>query len=469
MVLAAALCVAVDVHAAPATAPVASDVPASPGKKKPADVYVFVRSLQELPPEDEARIKKLVADLRHDDFPVREKATEALSRLGPEALRAIHVAAKSGDPEVVARVGRIVEAIETAAGDVGAELAGAIDVLAAGRDKRLVGMLIELLGHPSLWARYAAEYGLRQVTGQAFGYSAYDDAGRRAAAVERWRTWWKESKAKFSFGRSGGQSKEFALLISDGTGKTVTAVTPAGKVVWTRKLKHIACGVAGVPNGNVLVGYGLAKKPFDEFDRDSKPVWKAKGTGNGAGQTYDVYDIARLPNGNTLVAYLRGKYVAEVTRASKVVWYKSGLEQPISAQRLANGNTLICEHGRSRVIEVNRAGDVVWQKAALNKPFDARKLANGNVLIGEGGKRALPGGKRVIEVNRAGKIVWERTCCHSAAGVCRLPDGTTAIFVYTVGAILVDRGGKQIRVLLERARPCSGKIRMAPVAVLKKR
>jgi hypothetical protein len=469
MVLAAALWVAADVHAAPATAPAASRASTSPGKKELADAWAFVRGLQELAPKDEARIKKLIADLGHDDWPVREKATEALSRLGPEALRLVHAAAKSKDTEVVARAGRIVEAIEAEAGDPGAKLTAAIDVLAAGRDKKLVGMLIEFLGHPSVWARYAAEYGLRRITGKAFGYSAYEDAGRRAAAAEKWRTWWKESEAKFSFERPACQSKEFALLISDGTGKTVTAVTPAGKVVWTRKLEHLTCGVAGVPNGNVLVGYGLAKEAFEEFDRDFRPVWNADGLGGAAGLMYDVYDIARLPNGNTLIVYLGGKYVAEVTRAGKIAWRKGGLEQPISAQRLANGNTLICEHGRNRVIEVNRAGNIVWEKATVTKPCDAQKLANGNVLIGTDGKRAIAAGKRVIEVNRAGKIVWERKCSHRAAGVCRLPDGTTAIFVYTEGAILVDRGGKRMRVLLARGRPCNGKIRMVPVAVLEQR
>jgi uncharacterized protein (UPF0248 family) len=444
-ILVAALCVAADVHAAPATAPAASEVPEPPNKKELADAHAFLQNIldsQGLTPKDKAHIKKLIADLGHDDWPVREKATADLSRFGQEALPLLQAAAKSKDIEVMIRVRRIVEAIEAGAGDPGAEVTAAIDVLAAGRDKRLVGMLIELLGHPSVWARYAAEYGLRRITGQAFGYSAYEDVGRRAAAAEKWRQWWKESKATFSFEKAASQAKQFGLLICDGTGKTVTAVTPAGKVVWTRKLEHLTCGVAGVPNGNVLVGYGLAKEAFEEFDRDFQPVWNADGLGGAAGLMYDVYDIARLPNGNTLIVCLGSKHVAEVTRAGKIAWHKGGLEQPISAQRLANGNTLICEHGRNRVIEVNRAGDIVWQKTALTKPFDAQKLANGNVLIGEGGKRAIPAGKRVIEVNRAGKIVWESKCSHGVAGVCRLPDGTTAIFVYTEGAILVDRSGK---------------------------
>jgi len=456
-ILVAALCVAADVHAAPATAPTASEIPASPGKKELADAYAFLRSLQELAPEDEARIKKLIADLGHDDWPVRERATAALSRLGPEALRLVHAAAKSKDAEVVARVGRIVQAIEAGAGDPGAELTAAIDVLAAGRDKRLVGMLIEFLGHPSVWARYAAEYGLRRITGKAFGYNAYGDAGERAAAVEKCRKWWKEDKASFSFERTASEAKQFGLLICDGTGKTLTAVTPAGKVVWTRKLGERIYGVASVASGNVLVGYRYGERTVEEFDRDFKPVWNADGVRDGRG----AHDVSRLANGNTLIGYMHRGHVSEVSRAGKIVWQKKGLKMPTSARRLANGNTLISEYKQNRVIEVNRAGNIIWQKTALNGPCDAQKLANGNVLIGTGGKR-------VVEVNRAGKIVWERRCSGGAFGVCRLPDGATGIFIHGEGAIIVDRGGKKTRELF-KSKANWGRIRVVPAAVLKQR
>ena len=47
-VLAAALCVAADVHAAPVTAPAASEVPASPGEKELADAHAFLRNVLNL-------------------------------------------------------------------------------------------------------------------------------------------------------------------------------------------------------------------------------------------------------------------------------------------------------------------------------------------------------------------------------------------------------------------------------------
>jgi hypothetical protein len=460
MVLAAALCVAADVHAAPATASAASQASASPGEKELADAHAFLRTLlnsQELTPKDKARIKKLIADLGHDNWQVREKATVDLSGLGPEALPLVRAAARSKDIEVMARVRGIVEAIEARAGDPGAALAPVIDVLTAGRDKRLVGMLIELLGHPSVWARYAAEYSLRRITGKAFGYNAYEDVGRRAAAVERWRRWWKESKAKFSFETAASQPKQFGLLVCDHRRKILAAVTPAGKVVWTRKLGRGIYGVAGQPNGNVLVAYDSGNRTIEEFDRDFKSVWNSDGVRDVTGQGHDV---SRLANGNTLIVCLQG--VSEVTRAGKIVWQKKGLKHAISARRLVNGNTLICEHKQKRVIEVDRAGNIVWQKTDLNRPCDAKKLANGNVLIG------TDLSKRVVEVNHAGRIVWERRCSSSAYGVCRLPDGTTGIFIYGEGAILVDRGGKKTRELFKSAAGW-GRIHIVPAAVLKQR
>jgi len=460
MVLAAVLCVAADVGADPIEAPVASGVSASPGKKKPAEAHAFLRGLvdsQELGAKDKAGIEALIADLGHDDWQTREKATVELSRRGPEALPLLRVAAKSKDPEVVARAGRIVEAIEAAAGDPSAELIAAIDVLAAGRDKRVVGLLIELLGHPGVWARYAAEYGLRRITGKAFGYSAYEDAARRAAAAAKWRTWWKESKAKFSFESAASQAKQFGLLVCDDRRKILAAVTPAGKVAWTRKVGQRIYGVGGEPNGNVLVAYGSGNRTIEEFDRDFKSVWNSDGVRDVTGQGHDV---SRLANGNTLIVCAQG--VSEVTRAGEIAWQKKGLQHPISARRLVNGNTLICEHKQMRVIEVNRAGDIVWQKTGLKNPCDAEKLVNGNVLIG------TDNSKRVVEVNRAGKIVWERHCSNGAYAVCRLPDGETGIFIFGEGAILVDRGGKKTRDLFKS--PAGwGRIHMVPPAVLKQR
>ncbi len=445
----------------PATATATSKASPRPSKKELADAHAFLQSLlrpRNLTPKDKARIKKLIADLGHNDWQTREKVTEDLSRVGQEALPMIHAAAQSKDPEVVMRVELIVRAIEARVSDVGGELNPVIDTLTAARDKRLVGVLVELLTHASVGPRYAAEYGLRRITGMNFGYSASGDVAGRGAPVEKWRKWWKENEAKFSFEKIASEAKQFGLLICDGSGRTLTAATPSGKVVWTRKITQTVYGVSGLPNGNILVAYSSGKRMVEELDRDFKSVWNADKVSGMSGGSYDVH---RLANGNTLIVYLQRGNVMEVSRAGKIVWQKTGLKYPISARRLANGNTLICEYSLNRVIEVNRAGNVVWQKADLKNPCDAQKLANGNVLIGTGGKR-------VVEVNRAGKVVWERKCSNRVIGVCRLPDGTTGIFIHGQGAILVGRGGKTVRQVVTSTASW-GRIRIAPAAVLNRK
>jgi hypothetical protein len=72
-------------------------------------------------------------------------------------------------------------------------------------------------------------------------------------------------------------------------------------------------------------------------------------------------------------------------------------------------------------------------------------------------------------VTRAGRIVWERRCSGQPTGVCRLPDGTTGIFILGEGAILVDRRGKKTRDLFKTKTSCWGRIRMIPAAVLKQK
>ena len=472
MLLAAVLCVAADVHAGPAatqpatatsrpaTAAATSKASSRPGKMGLAEARAFLKGLlspRKLTSKDKDRIKKLIADLGRSEWRVREKATEELSGLGQEALPLIQAAAGSKDPEVAMRVDLIVKAIEVRFSDVGGELNPVIDTLVAARDKRLVGMLIELLAHAGVGPRYAAEYGLRRITGMNFGYSASWDIVGRAAAVEKWRKWWKENEADFSFAKVTSKAKQFGLLICDGSRRTLTADTPEGKVVWTRKVTQTVYGVSGLPNGNILVAYSSGKTVVEELDRDFKSVWLGGNIADSGGS----YDAHRVANGNTLIVYLQRGTVTEVSRPGKIVWQKTGLKYPISARRLANGNTLICEYTQNRVIEVDRTGKIVWEKADLKNPCDAEKLANGNVLIGTGGKRA-------IEVDRAGKIVWERRCSNRVIGVCRLPDGTTGIFIHGQGAILVGRGGKTVK-QVAASTASWGRIRIAPAAVLNRK
>jgi hypothetical protein len=402
------------------------------------------------------RIKELIGKLANPVWKVREAASAELLESGPEILPLLNAVAGHKDLEVSDRVGVAITAIQAKVEDVGTELNPAINILAAIGDKKLIDMLMQLLDHASLSGRYTAEYALRRLTGKNFGFNTRDEPASRARAAAKWRKWWKESKANFSYDQAKIKARSMALLISNDGSRSVTAVSLQGKTAWSKKMRTTLYCATGTSNGNIIVGYSSTPKNVEEYNQQGKSVWSPAGVPNGTG---GVFDIARLVNGNTLITYTHRGHVTEIDAKGKVVWQKTGLKSPISAQRLNNGNTLIAEHSGSRVIEVDRKGKIVWQKTGLKSPSDAVKLSNGNVLIGE------YSGKRVLEVDRTGKILWQRVCPASVSGVCRLPDGTTAITNKTEGAILLGRNGKKIRQLLAH-NGSWGKIRLVPAAVL---
>ena len=402
------------------------------------------------------RIKELIGKLGNPAWKVREAASAELLKSGPEILGLLNEVAGHKDIEVSDRVGVAIKAIQARVEDVGTELNPAIDILATIGDKKLIDMLMQLLDHASLSGRYTAEYALRRLTGKSFGFNTRDEPADRARAAAKWRKWWKDSRAKFSYDHARIKARSMALLISNDGSRMVTAVTLQGKTAWSKKMRTTLYCATGTSNGNIIVGYSSAPKNVEEYNLQGKSVWAPTGVPNGSG---GVFDIARLANGNTLITYTHRGHVTEINAKGKVVWQKTGLQSPISAQRLNNGNTLIAEHSGARVIEVDRKGKIVWQKTGLKSPCDAVKLSNGNVLIGE------YSGKRVLEVDRTGKIVWQRVCPAAVSGVCRLPDGTTAITNKVEGAIVLGRNGKKIRQILAH-NGSWGKIRLVPAAIL---
>jgi len=442
----------------PSSRPAATSKPAPPTAKQLAEARAILKRLTTpaaLTDAEKRRAEKLIADLGADAWKVREAATKALSAMGPAILPLVTAAAGSKDAEVATRAAAVLKALEARTADAGTDLTAAIDTLAVAADKTIVPALIGLLGHASAGVRYAAEYGLRRLAGQCFGYSAFAAPADRTAAAKKWRAWWAASKANFAFAEVRSPAPA-GVLVADSTGLRVVAVTLAGKAVWSRKVSVKPYCAAGLDNGHVIVGYASGPQHVVEYDRAFKPVWDTRAAGLGAGM---IYDLRRLPNGNTLIAYVGAGHVTELTGAGKVIWQMKGLKSPGAAVRLPNGNTLIVENHGSRVLEADAAGKVVWQHGGLSNPCDAQKLPNGNVLICEWGR------KRVIEVTPVGKVVWDRKCAGNVSAARRLPDGMTVLAVQKEGVILVDARGKTIRKL----HPYGGygKMRLVSAACLK--
>jgi len=154
-------------------------------------------------------------------------------------------------------------------------------------------------------------------------------------------------------------------------------------------------------NGNILVcGHGSAGCFVREYDWNGTVVAEMKTAGN----TYwGVYDVERLPNGNTLVA--NGDKAIEFGKNWTQVWDSgpdvSGI---VDVERLPNGNTLMVTNPGNRqadrVIEMATNRTIVWE-FKVGHPHDAERLPNGNTLIAESASQ-----RSVMQVSREGKIVW---------------------------------------------------------------
>ncbi len=422
-----------------------------PGEKQLAEAWAVMRQcLDPLTPEEKQNIEKLITDLASNRWKVRQSATEKLSRMDIRALPIISQAAKSEDPEVASRAKLALKAIQTKADNISNKLNPVIDILAAAQDKKLVPTLIELLNHANTKVCYVAEYALRRLTGKNFGYNCYSAPLKRAQAIEKWLQWWEKSRDDFDFAVKV-EHKPFCLLICDSKGEKLTAVTPDGKVAWSRKLPNLATCAAGLPNGNVLVAY--YKGPVVEYDTNFKEVWKFDKI------TDHVADILPLANGNILITLYPKNRMMEVNRDGKIVWEKAGFGFPYSARLLPNGNILVAGPSKNVVSEYSRNGKIAWKKTGLRQPYDALKLPSGNVLIAESGLM------RIVEVNIAGKVVWQQKCSTRTSSVCLLPDGTMAVRLWSKGVVLMDRNGKTIRWLV-KDRDLLGKVRLAPAAIM---
>ena len=443
-----------------AAVPEATSQPAA--KRGPAEIIKARALLAEAiapPPKltdaKTERIKELIVKLGDPVWKVRHAASQELLKSGPEILPLLAEVANHEDIEISDRASVAIKAIEARAADIGSDLSAAIDILVAIKDKKLIGMLVGLLDHANVSGRYTAEYALRRITGKSFGFNAHDEPPARTRAVARWRQWWKDSKAEFSYDQAGIRARSLAFLITNDTAKTVTAVTLQGKTVWSKVMRTTVYCATGTAGGNIIVGYNSGNKSVEEYNQQGKAVWAPTVTPRRTG---GVFDVSRLPNGNTLIAYANSRGVVEVDAKGKTVWQTTGLTCPTSAQRLANGNTLIADYNAKRVVEVDAKGKIVWQKTGLSSPADAVMLPNGNVLIGEAPNR-------VLEVNRAGKVLWQRKCPSRVTSLCSLPDGRIAITNQIEGAILLGRDGKKIRQLLAHKGSWS-KIRLVSSAIL---
>jgi hypothetical protein len=449
----AAVLTALALPAALAAGPIADD---------PVAARAFLKELIQptpLTPAQRARAPKLLADLGHHAYRVREVASKELLRLGPQAEGLLVRFDPRGDAEAATRVRDLLAAYKAAREDAPSLVCHAAGALTARKDKYAVDVLVALLGHDHAMVRHVSEYALRYVTGMRLGYNAHDPGKPRHAAAARWAAWWKTRRAAFDFTPAGHVRRVAAILCWGGYTRNVLRVGLDGKIAWHRQLPNRSLYVDPLGGGRLLAAsYKSPKGLLEEYDAGGKLVWQAKDLPfEGA-----LRCIQRLPSGNTLGIDYGQKRVIELDPACRrIVWEHSyGQSLPLLARRLPGGHTLLAWYSGT-IQEITPAGEVVWTRAVPGSIRDVQKLPNGHLLIAQYVNRV----NRVVELTPAGREVWTWSppTSYRVSAARRLPDGRTAVMGRHLH--LVDPPGTHAKLLLAPDKPlwaCRGQLRLVP-------
>lgn len=201
------------------------------------------------------------------------------------------------------------------------------------------------------------------------------------------------------------------------TGRGIKEVTRSKEVVFDYQSKSEVYACQRLPNGNTFIGECNSGRLL-EVDPKGTVVKEVKLLPEGKDGGHAYFRNARvLPNGNYLVAHYGGQVVKEYDATGKVVREIPAEGGPHSVARLPNGNTIVaCGDMKkcARVFEIDPNGKVVWEVkdgdlpgASLKFMTGFQRLPNGNTVmtnwVGHGNFGKAP---HIIEVTPDKKVVW---------------------------------------------------------------
>jgi hypothetical protein len=429
--------------------------PPSPPPRPATDVEAAWRVVRRLCGErtldDENLDRKVdgwVEQLDSPDWRLRERATEHLldhSEAIGDRLRTLRDA---DDPEIAGRAAYVLRRSARIAEQGVDLLAQAVDTIARAGDPQVIPRLIKLLDHPSQPVRYEAEYAIRRITGVSHGYAASGDEDRRRRGIAAWKAWWTSRRDDYE----PLAPPTMGLALCNNTPQAVI-VALDGTVVKELEFDEPVTALTATPKGTLLAALTSRPGRAVEVDWTGKTLWSSAGARFIEGPVSEAH---RLPDGNTLLALPHDGMVAAITRKGRLAWKHDGLKHCHSAVPAGQGKVLITEHLSDRAFLVDRRGKVLWEKKEVSRTVDAWPIGNGNVLIA--GFRD----KNVIEVDPEGRTVWEVKVNGIVSGVCRLPDGRTAVAGHYRGYLIYDRDGKHTTVLRQKTE-VFGKLRPVPL------
>lgn len=405
----------------------------------------YIQSLQ--PGENQlAQVKKLIADLGHEDFRRREEATQELVRTGNGVHPLLISAARdNADPEIRWRAQSVVRLSETKSA---ATLLSAFRLLAAEPVKGTAPAILASLplcrrpyiadaAHAALQAAVDAgdadllrkaisdgpsptRIGAAKAFAGAFPSTAtpelatYADDGdeRFAAAIARILANNGDRRCLPALVRLLASEDlevraEASLVLRMATGEHFgfAAYDPKEKRSaaadrWRKWLAEKGDSVAlkaplapprlarGELQGNTLISTGSLGR-IEERDPTGKVVW-----------SYPVaaWSAEKLINGNVLIGSYNTNQILEVDSSGGVVWQMGGINA-MRAKPLPDGRILVADFSGERVLEIDREKRIVWQQPTAGQCFDCDRLSNGNTLFG------CP--NRVCEITPEGVVVRE--------------------------------------------------------------
>jgi hypothetical protein len=150
------------------------------------------------------------------------------------------------------------------------------------------------------------------------------------------------------------------------TNHEIMEVTPAGKVVFSRKITNgLYFSAQKIRNGHLL--FGTYEGQVAELDEHGKELRSFKIPRPDSG----LVTIEVLPGGRYLIPQTGAGKLVEYDGTGKVM-REIAVPSPCAAVRLPNGHTLVSSHVTNRVLELDRAGKVVWEQQAEGQVFRVR-------------------------------------------------------------------------------------------------
>jgi hypothetical protein len=411
---------------------------------------------------DATKIRRLIKDLGNDNFDLREKATEELTRLGNQAAPLLQQALKDSDIEVVRRAEECLRRIKSGAG--AAADTAALRLVALRKPAGAADTLLRYL--PFATNHLVAEEALISLAAVAIRDGQPDKAilhaltdkdpqRRMAAAVALCRAGSPEQhKAVRPLLQDADLTVRLPVALAlveahdrDAVPVVIDLLVQPLPQAW--QAEELLFRIAGEQAPKGVLGLS------EESRKKARDAWTDWWTKNGAKINLNARLPVVPPLGRTMVILLDTGIVQELDAKNTVLWQLKDIEFPLDAQYLPSDRVLLAEHGANRVTERDLKGEVKWKKEVPSGPLAAQRLPNGNTFIVTD--------QQVVEVDAKGDEVFSyRRPLETIRKATKLPNGDIAIVTSSQRFVRLNAELKELRTFEADIRTNGGRIEVLP-------